>query len=224
MVCKGLPRCIVKEAENMKTKEFWSEAVTGKSWRELIRLSKQYDFILIGGWAAYLWTGIHKSKDIDIIVDYDTLYTLKADFSLEKNERLRKYEIKMGEFDVDIYLPGFSDLSFPVDKLQDYVQNVKGLKVPSPETLLILKQGAEINRRGSIKGKKDLIDILTLLIHSDFSIKKYLDILKLFSLEGFEKELEQEVNLFNPKDVDYLGIDFNKYAKWKKAFLKELKS
>jgi hypothetical protein len=208
----------------MKAKEFWPEAVTEKSWRQLIKLSKEYDFILIGGWAAYLWTGIHKSKDIDIVVDYDTLYALKADFPMEKNARLRKYEIKMGEFDVDVYLPGFSELSFPVDELKHYVQNVKGLKVPSPESLLILKQGAEINRRGSIKGKKDLIDILTLLIHSNFSTKKYLDILKLHSLKGFEKELEKEVGFFNPKDSDYLGIDFNQFAKWKKAFLKELKS
>lgn len=208
----------------MKAKEFWSEAVTEKSWNQLIELSKKYDFILIGGWAAYLWTGIHKSKDIDIVVDYDMLFTLKADFSMEKNERLKKYEIKMGEFDIDVYLPGFSRLSFPVDKLKDYVQNVKGLKVPSPESLLILKQGAEINRRGSIKGKKDLIDILTVLIHSDFSIKKYLEILKLFSLKDFEKELEKEVDSFNPKDANYLGIDFNQFAKWKRAFLKELKS
>lgn len=208
----------------MKTKEFWSEAVTEKSWKKLVSLSKEYDFILIGGWAAYLWTGIHKSKDIDIVVDYDTLLTLKGDFDLEKNERLKKYEIKMGEFDVDVYLPGFSQLSFPVDKLKDHVQNVKGMKVPSPEALVILKQGAEIDRRGSIKGKKDLIDIMTLLLHSGFSIKKYLEILKLLDLEDLEKELEKEVNSFDPKAVDYLGIDFNQFAKWKKGFLKEMKS
>lgn len=205
-------------------KEFWPEAVTEKSWKKLVEFSKQYDFILIGGWAAYLWTGLHKSKDIDIVIGYDTLHLLKADFELEKNERLKKYEIKLGEFDIDVYLPGYSDLSFPVDKLMDHIQKVKGLKVPEPEALLILKQGAEINRRGSIKGKKDLIDILTLLIHSGFSIEKYLGLLKALGLENLKKELENEVNSFNPKDSDYLGIDFNQFSKWKRKFIKELKA
>jgi effector-binding domain-containing protein len=204
-------------------KEFWSESVTNASWKKLIELSKKYDFVLIGGWAAYLWTDTHKSKDIDIVVDYDTLYTLKADFELEKNERLKKYEIKMGEFDVDVYLGGYSDLSFPLEKLSGYTQNVKGIKVPSAEVLVILKQGAAINRKGSIKGRKDLIDIITLLLHSGFSIKKYKEILTAFSLINLEQELIEEIKEFNPKDVDYLGIDFNQYAKWKKQYLKKLK-
>jgi hypothetical protein len=35
-----------------------------------------------------------KSKDIDIIVGYDELEKLKNDFSVFKNGRLKKYEIK----------------------------------------------------------------------------------------------------------------------------------
>ena len=204
-------------------KEFWSESVTNKSWKKLLELSKKYEFVLIGGWAAYLWTDTHKSKDIGIVVDYDTLYTLKADFELEKNERLKKYEIKMGEFDVDIYLAGYSDLSFPLEKLKEHTVNVKGIKVPSAEVLVILKQGAAINRRGSIKGRKDLIDIITLLLHSGFSFKKYKDILSDFSLNNLERELIEEIKEFNPKDIGYLGIDFNEYAKWKREYLKEMK-
>jgi hypothetical protein len=204
--------------------EFWNDSITKRSWDELLSLSKKYDFIVIGGWAAYLWIGIHKSKDIDIVVEYDLLNQLRQDFDLVKNERLNKYEIKMGEFDLDIYLPGYSKLSFPVEKIREHVQTVKGLKVPVPEALVILKQGAEKERRGSIKGKKDLIDIITILIHSGFSIKKYLSLLDSLSIKGFEKELETELSLFNTDDIRYIGIDFNQFAKWKKAFLKELKS
>lgn len=207
-----------------KAREFWPGMVTQKSWEKLVSLSKEYDFTVIGGWAAYLWTGIHKSKDIDLVIDYDTLNIFRSKFQLEKNERLKKYEIKMGEFDIDIYLPGYSKLSFPVEHLKEYVRNVKGLKVPCPEVLVVLKQGAEIERRGSIKGKKDLIDILTILIHSGFSVAKYKEIISKFSLNKFEDELEKEVLLFNPKDSEYLGINLNEFAKWKRAFLKELKS
>jgi len=208
----------------MKTREFWPEIVTQKSWEKLVSLSQEYNFIVIGGWAAFLWTGLHKSKDIDLVIDYDTLNAFRKKFQLEKNERLKKYEIKMGEFDIDLYLPGYSKLSFPVEHLKEYVANVKALKVPYPEVLVIMKQGAEIERRGSIKGRKDLIDILTILIHSGFSIKKYKEIVSKFSLKGFVEALDEEVRLFNPEDIEYLGLDFNEFAKWKKNFLRELKS
>jgi len=207
-----------------KTKEFWPEIVTRRSWEMLISLSKEYNFVLVGGWAAYLWTGIHKSKDIDIVIDYDTLNIFRSKYKLEKNERLKKYEIKMGEFDIDIYLPGYSKLLFPLEHLHEYVAIVNGIKVPHPEVLVILKQGAEMERRGSIKGRKDLIDILTILTHTDFSVKKYKEILSKFSLKKLEKELEREVLLFEPKDVEYLGMNIVEFAKWKRNFLKELKS
>jgi len=203
-------------------KEFWSEVVTAKSWAQLVVLSKEYKFILIGGWAAYLWTRTHKSKDIDIVVDYDALHKIKTTLPLEKNERLRKYEVKMGEFDIDIYLPGYSKLAIPLEKLTENMTNIEGINVPSAESLVLLKQGAEIARRGSIKGKKDLIDILTLLIRSGFSIGNYKKLAREFSLEHYVKELENEINLFNQKDSDYLGMNLNEFAKWKKKFLEEI--
>lgn len=204
-------------------KEFWSELVTRKSWEELISLSKEYKFIVIGGWAAYLWTGMHKSKDIDLVIDYDTLNLLRGKFTLEKNERLKKYEIKMGEFDVDLYLPGYSRLAFPVEKLMEHSAIVQGIRVPSQEALVILKQGAEIERRGSIKGRKDLIDIMAILLNSGFSLGKYKEIIAKYGLKGFEEALEKEVMLFSTRDLDYLTINLNEFAKWKRNFIKELK-
>lgn len=204
-------------------REFWSDLVTRKSWEELVSLSREYKFIVIGGWAAYLWAGMHKSKDIDIVIDYDTLNLFRARFPLEKNERLRKYEIKMGEFDIDIYLPGYSRLSFPLEHLKEYSLNVQGMLAPCPEALIILKQGAEIERRGSAKGKKDLIDILTILLHSGFSLGKYREVLQRFSLQKFEKELETEISLFSQRDLEYLGMNLNEFAKWKRKFLLEMK-
>ena len=53
--------------------EFWNDIVTDISWKTLIELTKKYNVLVIGGWAVYLHTGSIKSKDIDILVDFETL-------------------------------------------------------------------------------------------------------------------------------------------------------
>lgn len=39
---------------------FWNDAIIEKSWDVLQTLKKRYDFILIGGWAVYLYTNAMK--------------------------------------------------------------------------------------------------------------------------------------------------------------------
>ena len=90
------------------TNSFYQEMVTQKSWQILQNLKKQVAFILIGGWAVFLYTNSLKSKDIDVIIDYGQLEDLKRTGNVYKNERLRKYEIKREGVDIDIYLPFFS--------------------------------------------------------------------------------------------------------------------
>ena len=62
--------------------EYYHDLVTQKSWGELRRLNKTTDLVLIGGWAAYLYTETLKSKDIDIIVDFEELAVLDKHYSL----------------------------------------------------------------------------------------------------------------------------------------------
>lgn len=204
--------------------EFWNEQVTEASWERLQELSKEIDFVLIGGWAAYLWTGKHKSKDIDIIVDYETLAALQNKYRLEKNERLHKYEIKLEKFDVDIYVPFFSELTLPLNVImKDYTTKVQNIKTIKPEVLLILKQGAEIARRNSIKGIKDSIDILTLLIYAPVDLKNYIMLLKKYKLEDYKKELVAVIANFSDSDIKYLGMDFRGFKKWKKKKIEEIR-
>ena len=68
--------------------EFWNSNLTEKSWKIMQQLKKEkFDFIVIGGWAAYLWTSQHKSKDIDIIIeDYKSLEFLKEKYELKKKQ------------------------------------------------------------------------------------------------------------------------------------------
>jgi hypothetical protein len=51
MVCKGISFCIRKKIKFGVNMEFWNEVLTKASWEKLIQLSKEIDFILIGGWA-----------------------------------------------------------------------------------------------------------------------------------------------------------------------------
>ena len=120
-------------------KEFWHNLITEKSFHLLQELRKDFDFVLIGGWAIYFYTHSLKSKDIDIIVSLETLGQLKQKFEVYKNERLQKYEIKIEGIDVDIYIPYWSDLGLPIEKIIKNTVSIEGFKLPTKEALLTLK-------------------------------------------------------------------------------------
>ncbi len=208
----------------MRKNEFWHESLTEESWKELQRLSKEVELIAIGGWSVWLWTKQHKSRDIDILVGFDELAKLNGKYVLEKNERLKKYEIKMVGFDVDVYIPFYSKLALPVEELSKEKVKIEGINTISCEALLILKQGAEIERRNTLKGQKDLIDILTLLLYTPFDFNKYFGLLKKNKKEEFAKELITEITQFNPAQAErYLGVSFTQFGKKKKEILEKIK-
>lgn len=144
--------------------DYYRDQVTAKSWQMLQQLAKKYQFVLIGGWAVWLYTHQLKSKDIDLIVEFDQLEKLRQDFPLVKNERLKKYEVTEGEIQIDIYVPHYSRLGADVSEVTATAVNVGGFRVPPPGVLLSLKLAAYKNRAGSSKGRKDLIDIVSLLV------------------------------------------------------------
>ena len=199
--------------------EYWNESLTKASWESLQTFSKEYDFILIGGWAVYLWTKQHKSKDIDIVIGFNTLGKLKKDFDVTKNDRLKKYEIQKDKFDVDIYVKYYSELGFPLEDIE--VTKIEGFTVPILEDLIILKQNAEIDRRGSVKGKKDAIDILSMLIYGGYDHEKYITKLEEHDLD-FETDLIRVVEDFDAEDSKYLKMGFKEFKDWQNEFLEEL--
>jgi len=201
--------------------EYWNSQLTEKSWKLLQELVKKYNFILIGGWAVYLWTKQQKSKDIDIVVDLSELQKLKQE-NLIKNDRLKKYELKFEEVDVDIYLPYFSKLTMPLESLEEYSSKIEGFNIASKEALLILKQGAEIDRKNSVKGEKDKIDILSLLFFSDIDFKEYKQILEKYSLENYFEKLFSLLKTF--KDYDSLNLTPQEFKKRKEKILLEMKN
>ena len=200
--------------------EFWNSLLTEKSWKILQELNRKYDILVIGGWAVYLWTKQQKSKDIDIVVDIKELENLKQE-SLAKNDRLKKYEIKIEEIDVDIYVSYFSRLAMPVEDLKNYISRIEGFKVVCPEVLLILKQGAEIAREYSVKGEKDKIDIISILSLYELDFRKYRETLIKYKLESYIDRLIKIVSEFS--DYERFGLTPRSFKLKKKKIVESLR-
>ena len=204
--------------------EFLSSLLTEKSWSLLKELSKKdFKFIVIGGWAAYLWTKMHKSKDIDIIVpDFKDLEYLKKNYDLRKNDSLKKYEIWLEEMDVDIYVPYYSKLALPIEEIKSHITKIENMQVASPEALLILKQGAELERKDSVKGSKDRIDIMALLLFSEIDFKKYSSLLEKHNLKHYLNRLFRVINNFD--GIKYLELNPREFKLKKKELLGKIKN
>lgn len=201
--------------------DFYQHYLTDKSFHFLLNFKKQFDFILIGGWAVYFYTKALKSKDIDIITDFSELNKIKKEYFLEKNERLKKYQIKIEEIDIDIYLPFYSNLGVPVEKIIKEVEIIDSFKLLKKEVLLITKIEAYKNRESSIKGQKDLIDIISLILLESFSFQDFVSFIKKNkTLELFQvlKKLLEEI-----KEINELGLNQHLFAKKKKEILEKLK-
>jgi hypothetical protein len=195
----------------------WREDVVDRSWTILLHLREFSKFVLIGGWAVYFWTRKLKSRDIDLCIDQQDFYALQSELQKEnvfvsRNPRLRKYEARFGDVEVDIYTPFQSNLLVPVGALftNRWFTNIEGYDVAVPEVLILLKSQAAKERWGSEKGIKDRADLLSLLLYSDWK-------------PNFLKELAED---FDPKrevvnvllravkesrvEYEYLGIRYER--------------
>lgn len=166
---------------------YYHDLVTQKSWEELKKLNKNIDFILIGGWAVYLYANTLKSKDIDIIVNFDQLPIIGKHYLLSKNMRLSKYEAVKDEVQIDIYLPHFSELGMPVEDLLNHKNHQKGFQLLDVNFLFILKMYTLSQRGRSLKGRKDLLDMLSLIISGQTDDKQIRLILEKYNLSGKQK-------------------------------------
>lgn len=200
--------------------EYWNEIITQKSWSILQKIRKEMDFVLIGGWAVYLWTKSHKSKDIDIVVSQKELGKLKFGYTLNKNDSLKKYEIKIDDVDIDIYLPYYSKLPL-LDSINNHASVIEGFKVLKPEALLVLKQAAEISRKDSEKGLKDRIDIMDLLIQCDINFLTYKNVLEKEKLVELKNRLIEIITKFH--EIKYIDLNPRQFKLKKEQLIKSIK-
>ena len=199
--------------------EYWNDLITEKSWKILQEIGGKFHFILIGGWANYLWTKKFKSKDIDIVVEFKTLEKLKLEYDLRKNDKLKKYEIKINEIDIDIYVTFYSNLAIPLEKLRK--TKIENFDVVKIEDLLILKQGAEISRGESEKGEKDRLDILSLLFYCEVDFKDYLKRLGELKKKEFHEKLTKIIKDF--QEYKYFNMAPREFKIKKKGLLEKLR-
>lgn len=200
--------------------EFWNDQALDQSWNALIKLAKRYEFILIGGWACYFHTGTIKSQDIDIIVNFETLSQMKRESSMKKNAVLKKYEVIFDGSSVDIYVPYYSEFVLPFDCIRSNTVEKEGMTVPRSEVILVLKQQTELERKDSVKGQKDRVDILNILVESSIDMKKYLLLVKEYNLKKYVKRLETIIKT-SMKEFEYLGMTNPRKIKLTKKELTE---
>lgn len=163
-------------------RQFYSERVNS-SMDVLNELSKRIDFVLIGGWAVYLYVNTQKSMDIDIALDYKHLdYFNKYGISNYPNININ-YTVINGVV-VDIFLPEFSDKDLPF-KVNDILSNyakIRNIKVVDKEMLLLLKVwGYFSNDRTKLQ--KDVIDVVSLLFYGEVNLAKVKSLIKTNKLE-----------------------------------------
>lgn len=199
--------------------EFWNSDITGESWNQLISLSKKYKFVLIGGWAIYMYTKLQKSRDIDMVVDYVQTRPLFADFQMRNNPSLRKYEIKFQKFNVDVYTQFYSRLSVsPQDLLNNY-RVIENIMVPRVEEMLILKPGAFYDRKSSMKGQKDRVDIAGLVFYSTVDYSRLRVLLNQYKKESYMDLLLDAVGNIDRHLLPYLNLNESTYSKIRKRTL-----
>lgn len=196
--------------------DYYRDIVTEKSWQTLQTLRRDYPFVLIGGWAVWLYTHRFKSKDIDIIVDMPTLTKIKAQFSVTKNNRLLKYEAVQKQIQIDIYVPFWSHLGIPAEDVQSQAIVLEGFHVPPPETLVVLKQVAYAARMGSSKGYKDFLDMISLLSLPQFRWDFY-------KTQTQQQLIKQFITVLSrTTHVPELSLNAHQFARMKKTWLRHL--
>ena len=201
--------------------DYWNSLITEKSWNLLKDINKKIKFTLIGGWAVYLWAKSHKSKDIDIVVDFKELEKIKLKYDVKKNDNLKKYEIIIEDIDIDIYVPYYSKLAVPIEDIKNNCAKVENFNVTNLEILLILKQSAELDRADSEKGLKDRIDILDILFRCSINFNEYRSKLKEHRLMHYKERLIKILNEF--KELKYLNLNPREFKLKKEGILNKIK-
>lgn len=194
--------------------QYYHDLVTDKSFNELTHLKKAIDFVLIGGWAVYFYTKSLKSKDIDIIIDYDALSVLREKYTFNKNERLKKYEAIKEEVQIDIYLPHYSSLGIPVEDLIKNTVSREGFDLLEPNYLFAIKIYTLSERGRSAKGRKDFLDLISLFVSGNINIEKVSQIINNYSLRESLKNFNDF--LVETTQIKELNLNSHVFSKVKK--------
>lgn len=137
-------------------------------------VGRLYDphLVFIGGIAVYLHTINSESlgdlaeatKDADLYISISGFSDLRDIEEVSANPRLSKHEFRKDGFSFDVYTERHADLVIPYADVAAHAIEYDGVRVASPAHLLVLKLEAACDRRGSEHGRKDVKDIIRLML------------------------------------------------------------
>jgi hypothetical protein len=195
----------------------WRDEVVERSWRVLGMLKGFADFVLIGGWGVYLWTGKLKSRDIDVYVDQESFFQLQSElirrgYALKRNVRLMNFEALIGDVEVDVYTPFVSKLVIPCLDVFDrkLYSVIEGFKVAIPEVLLLLKAQAARDRWHAEKGLKDRVDIISLLKYADVKLDVLRQMLTQYDMQHALRDAIKRAISESRIEYRFLGLAYEK--------------
>lgn len=202
--------------------DYYRASVTSQSWEFLVALHRAYRVVVIGGWAVWLYTHQMKSKDIDIVVELSDIGKLRNAFDVVKNDRLKKYELRRGEAQVDIYAPFYSHVGVPAEDILRDTTTVEGFRVPSLELLVVLKIVVWNARRGSAKGRKDFLDLISLLQGDKVDYGRVCNLCTRYSLADAKDCFMDELR--RTTAIKELSLNPHTFSRAKQAWLDMLKN
>ena len=207
------------------TRQFWNEEQTQNSRNLLNRLSKEMDFVLIGGWAVFMYAKQQMSLDVDIALAYDRLeYFRRYGIEDYKNVRI-KYSIIDGTY-VDLFVEDFSDkdMPFPVKTILDNYLTIEGIKVVDRELLLILKLWRYF-RADQQKIRKDMLDVIALLLYGDINLSRFKELVDLHKVpKGRSINVLLEYIDKMPQVQDFIDMNAGELKGRLHAYKQQLKS
>ena len=133
--------------------------------------------IFIGGIGVYLHAvntpGLAElaemTQDADLYISISGFSDLREIEELSANARLSKHEFRKNGFSFDVYTERHSRLPVPYAEVAADAREYDGVKVAAPEHLLVLKLEAAVERKGSEHGRKDIKDIIRLMLVAEKS-------------------------------------------------------
>ena len=133
--------------------------------------------VFIGGIGVYLHAintpGVAElaetTQDADLYISISGFSDLREIEELSANARLSKHEFRKGGFSFDVYTERHSKLPVPYAEVAADAREYDGVRVAAPEHLLVLKLEAAVERKGSEHGRKDIKDIIRLMLVAEKS-------------------------------------------------------
>ena len=107
--------------------------------------------------------------------------------------------------------------------MRHYLNERGGFLMPGPEALMVLKLGAYLDRKNSMKGAKDGVDILGLLFYSDINMDRLRQIFEKYGFGDYGRELLSVLNTYKLRDLGFLKLNEKSFSGLKKKFAEEIK-